>query len=83
MKLKIFDDKREAVEPEKEVYLRLKQLSPGGEVVVYACDEKGVPLACGNLICFYPDGTMRKNSGVNSDLGFQLDRETHVQERTS
>ena len=80
MKLNIFSDKMDAVEPEKEVYLRLKQHS-SGEVVVFACDEKGVPMVCGNLISFFPDGIMRKMGGVSSELGSQVDENGRIQEK--
>jgi len=80
MKLNIFSEEMDVVKPEKEVYFRFKQYS-SGEVVVYVCSEKGEPLACGNLISFFPDGTMKKMGGVNSELGFQIDMGGHIKEK--
>lgn len=80
MKLRIFEEGKK-VELEQEVYLRLKYGGSRNSVVVYACDEKGEPLSCGNLIAFYPDGTMKKMMGLNGNLGFQLDTGGQIEER--
>jgi len=80
MKLNIFSDKMDVVEPEKEVYFDFTH-GARGSVIVYVCDKDGNRLICGNLIAFYPDGTMKKMMGINRDLGFQLGINGHIVER--
>lgn len=79
MKLYISKEERE-VGSEKEVYFKFRH-GTNGDIIVYVCNEKGEPLPCGNLIAFFPDGTMRKMSGVSGELGFQLKMGGQIQER--
>ena len=76
MKLNISKEEKEEGS-EKEVYLKFKYGS-NDTVVVCACDKEGNPFFCGNLIGFYPDGTIRKIGSVNPDLGFQLDEDGRI-----
>lgn len=56
---------------EKEITLGFEQTDDGPMIV--ALDKNHKKLYCGNLLTFNVDGSITVHSGVDNDLGFQLD----------
>ena len=76
MKIEIFEGDVSA----PESVLRLRLVSSGLNVLVIAVDEKGDRKDCGMLVTFRADGTLRRDGGVNSDLGLQLDDRSRIRD---
>ncbi len=76
MRLEIFNDQKE-----EDKVVRLKMEQHEDEVLVFACDSKGQKFSQGNLVCFYPDGVMRRIGGINQSIGFDLNPDGQIKER--
>lgn len=71
MKLEIYDEKK-VKEEKKKVRLRLIR-DDYGNVILTAVNKNGKRFEDGNLIYFDSKGCLKRNCGVNPDLGFVLD----------
>ena len=84
MKLNIFEGEEKE---EKPPALRLIKgaMSSGGKVRAYICvevvnAETGVPLAGGELLRIWEDGTFERGCKVSEQYGFRLDEEGRIME---
>lgn len=50
----------------------------GDEIMVVALNEDGEKYYCGNLLTFKSNGTIEMCSGVNDELGFELDENEQI-----
>lgn len=72
MKFKIFKEKQEWKEKEKEVYLKLREDSDG-DVILIAVDEDGCPILGGYILDVSPTKGVCLRMSVNEEIGLPLD----------
>jgi hypothetical protein len=75
MKLQVYENPTK-----KDPVVRLKLEDGGdGEINLYAVDEEGEGVDCGLLLRFKSNGKILRMASVNSDLGFALDDDEHIE----
>lgn len=74
MKLEVYSEDEEE---DKTVRLRFLEYG-GGNFIVTVVDKRGNRLSQGDLIWFNKDGTIHRETSVNPDLGFQLDKDGRI-----
>jgi hypothetical protein len=67
LRLAIYDEEG-AIDP-----IRLRLVNEGDHITVQAVDRMGECLLSGNILSFYPNGTMRRHWSLNPAIGFQMD----------
>lgn len=68
MKIKRF----QKVNPDKNALQLKLYTGDQGATVLKVVNEVGEDIFCGNLITFYPDGTIALNMCINKDLPFSM-----------
>jgi len=69
MELKVFGEQ----EKEQDIFLRLRTLSDGETIQLFACDKAGDPTHCGNILTISVKGGINRQCSVNPAIGLPRD----------
>ena len=75
MDLRVFEE-GESIAVGEPIYLKLVRIKK--DVLVVACDERGLKFSSGNLVEFLANGKINRIAGVRSDFGFALDKDRKI-----
>ncbi len=76
MNIEIYDGRVNVAKEPVRLAFEYEEIT--GRIKVIAVDVNGKKIKHGNLITFLQDGTIIRNEGVNSTLGFQLDGKDRI-----